>query len=143
MNGTRKLALGAAAMALTVGGAFAVSSASAQTQARPKASGAMATATVWAKVRADGVVLGAENITRTQHLGIGRYALEFGTDIADYCALLGTVNTNDVSDPGVGSASIIVGKAGPRRIYIRTATPSAPGSAAVDSDRPYSVAVVC
>ncbi|MFD8146963.1 hypothetical protein [Streptomyces sp. NPDC059708] len=138
MNGTRKLALGAAAMALTVGGAFAASSASAE----PKAAHAMATATAWAKVRADGVVLGAGNITRTQHLGTGRYALEFGTDIAD-CALLGTINTNDVNDPGPGSSSILVGKAGTHRIYIRTATPSSPGSASVDSDRPYSVAVIC
>lgn len=141
MNGSRKLALGAAAMALTVGGVVAVTSASAEPRQERRAAAATTT-TAWAKVRKDGVILGWGGMNRTQHLGIGRYALETYANI-DGCALLGTINTDNFSDPGPGSSSILVGQAGPNRIYIRTATPSAGGTAAVDSDRPYSVSIVC
>ncbi|WP_371615038.1 hypothetical protein [Streptomyces sp. NBC_00454] len=138
MNVSKKLALGAAAMALTIGGAVAVSTASAE----PREAQRSATNSAWAKVRRDGVILGWSGFNRTQHLGIGRYALDTTVNI-DGCALLGTVNTENPSDPGAGSSSITVGESGPYRIYIRTATPSAGGSAAVDSDRSYSVSVVC
>ncbi|GAA0292062.1 hypothetical protein GCM10010302_33330 [Streptomyces polychromogenes] len=134
-----KLALGAAAMALTVGGAFAVSSASAEPAHTRQAA---ATATAFAKVRADGVILAWSGMNSVEYIGKGRYVLVTNADI-DYCALLGTVNKNDFSDPGPGSSSILVGQAGSRRIFIRTATPSAGGSRAVDDDRPFSVSVVC
>ncbi|MFH7597618.1 hypothetical protein WDV06_21305 [Streptomyces racemochromogenes] len=139
MNGSRKLALGAAAMALTIGGAFAVTSASAEPTRTGKAA---ATSTAFAKVRADGVILAWSGMNSVQHVGTGRYLLSTNTDIT-YCALLGTVNKNNFDDPGPGSSSILVGQAGPTTIFIRTATPSSGGSRAVDDDRPFSVSVVC
>ncbi|MEU9718964.1 hypothetical protein [Streptomyces sp. NPDC047976] len=138
MNGSRKLALGAAAVALTVGGAFAVSSASAE----PKAVGARATTTAWAKVSADGLVLGSQGIGRLERFGTGRYRIAMPSSVAG-CALLGTVNTNGGGDPGLGSASILVGISNATTVYVRTATPSASGSATVDSDRPFSITIVC
>lgn len=139
MNGSRKLALGAAAMALTVGGSVAVSSASAEpTRSRSAA----ATTSAWAKVRADGVILAWEGFAARRKLGVGRYALDTYGDISR-CALLGTINKNDFNDPGPGSSSILVGQGGPREVFVRTATPSTPGSRAVDDDRPFSITIVC
>nr|BBJ48346.1 hypothetical protein SAVMC3_09750 [Streptomyces avermitilis] len=105
-NGSRKLVLGAAVMALTIGAAVAVSSASAETR---EVSHAAAAPTAWAKVRADGVLLGGSGISAIRKLGTGRYALDIYGNLAD-CALLGTINTNNGTDPGPGSSSILVGK---------------------------------
>ncbi|GDY79540.1 hypothetical protein AQJ43_28605 [Streptomyces avermitilis] len=98
-------------MALTIGAAVAVSSASAETR---EVSHAAAAPTAWAKVRADGVLLGGSGISAIRKLGTGRYALDIYGNLAD-CALLGTINTNNGTDPGPGSSSILVGKGGPTR----------------------------
>ncbi|MDX3535137.1 hypothetical protein PV721_12280 [Streptomyces sp. MB09-01] len=42
-----------------------------------------------------------------------------------------------------GHASILVGQVNGNTLFIRTATPSAGGTAAADSDRPYAISVVC
>ncbi|AZM88328.1 MULTISPECIES: hypothetical protein [Streptomyces] len=139
MNASRKLTLTAAALALTVGGALAVSSASAEPAV---ASHSMATTTAWAKVAANGQVLGGQGITGINKFGIGRYNITTSSGL-NGCALLGTVNTNGGNDPGPGSSSILVGQVNGNTLFIRTATPSAGGTAAVDSDRPFSVTVVC
>ncbi|MFJ6757934.1 MULTISPECIES: hypothetical protein [unclassified Streptomyces] len=140
MNASTKLALGAAAMALTVGGAVAVSSASAEPH---QAARAAATTTAWAKVSASGQFLGVQGITGTvNHFGNGRYNITTTSNINN-CALLGTINTNGGSDPGPGSSSILVGQVNANTIFVRTATPSAGGNAAVDSDRPFSISIVC
>ncbi|MER6201303.1 hypothetical protein ABT234_28540 [Streptomyces sp. NPDC001586] len=140
MNASRKLAFGAAALALTVGGVVAVSSASAEpSQARQAA----AVTTAWAKISASGQFQGAQGITGTvNHFGNGRYNITTTSNINN-CALLGTVNTNGGNDPGPGSSSILVGQVNANTIFVRTATPSSGGNAAVDSDRPFSISVVC
>ncbi|MCX5197786.1 hypothetical protein OOK31_28480 [Streptomyces sp. NBC_00249] len=139
MNVSKKLALGAAAMALTIGGAVAVSSASAEPQ-RPAQAAAVTTA--WAKVAANGQVLGGQGITGINKFGIGRYNITTSSGL-NGCALLGTINTNGGNDPGPGSSSILVGQVNGNTLFIRTATPSSGGTAAVDSDRPFSINIVC
>ncbi|WP_328924791.1 hypothetical protein OG429_09120 [Streptomyces sp. NBC_00190] len=139
MNGSRKLAVGITALALTVGGAVAVSSASAEPR---EAARAAATTTAWAKVAANGQVLGGQGITGINKFGIGRYNITTSSGL-NGCALLGTINTNGGNDPGPGSSSILVGQVNGNTLFIRTATPSAGGTAAVDSDRPFSITVVC
>ncbi|WP_371679369.1 hypothetical protein [Streptomyces sp. NBC_01276] len=139
MNGSRKLALGAAVMALTIGGAVAVSSASAEPRRTAQAA---AVTTAWARVAANGQVLGGQGITGINKFGIGRYNITTSGSL-NGCALLGTINTNGGNDPGPGSSSILVGQVNGNTLFIRTATPSAGGTAAVDSDRPFSVNVVC
>ncbi|MFJ7588683.1 hypothetical protein ACIQZO_15140 [Streptomyces sp. NPDC097617] len=128
-----------AGLALTVGGVVAVSSAAAEPG---RARQAAATTTARAKVSANGTVLGGSGITGINRFGIGRYNISTAANLAE-CALLGTINTNGGSDPGPGSSSILVGKVNATTLFIRTATPSQPGSPAVDSDRPFSVTVVC
>ena len=59
------------------------------------------------------------------------------------CALMGTVNTVGGSAPGPGNGSILVGKVSANTLFVRTATPSAGGTAAVDSDRAFSIMIVC
>ncbi|MER6255691.1 hypothetical protein ABT224_30495 [Streptomyces sp. NPDC001584] len=139
MNASRKLVIGAAALALTVGGVVAVSSASAEPR---EAARAAVTTTAWAKVAANGAVQGSSGVSAIRKFGIGRYNIDTYGDLGN-CALLGTINTNDGSDPGPGSSSILVGKVGSNTLFIRTATPSAGGTAAVDSDRPFSITIVC
>ncbi|MEU9131950.1 hypothetical protein AB0D08_28250 [Kitasatospora sp. NPDC048540] len=139
MNGFRKPALAAAAVALAIGGTLAVSSASAAPQAP---TGSTATTTAWAKVSAAGALLGGSGVTGVSHFGNGRYNITTTADLGE-CALLGTVNTNGGSDPGPGSSSVLVGKVSSNTLFIRTATPSSAGSAAVDSDRPFSITIVC
>ncbi|MFB6822023.1 hypothetical protein ACFCXA_10575 [Streptomyces virginiae] len=140
MNASRKLGIGAAALALTtIGGVVAVSSASAESR---EARQAAAITTAWAKVAANGQVLGGQGITGINKFGIGRYNITTSSGL-NGCALLGTVNTNGGNDPGPGSSSILVGQVNGNTLFIRTATPSQPGSAAVDSDRPFSINVVC
>lgn len=141
MNGTRKLALGAAAMALTVGGAFAASSASAEPKAAPAAA-ALATTTTWGKFTAAGGVLGGQGFSRVSHFGTGRYNITTTSSLVG-CALLGTINTNGGDDPGPGSSSILVGLLNPTTLFVRTATPSGTGNATVDSDRPFSITAIC
>ncbi|MFJ7208322.1 hypothetical protein ACIQWR_32935 [Streptomyces sp. NPDC098789] len=139
MNGSKKLALGAAVAALAIGGSVAVSTASAGTR---EASHAAVTTTAWAKVAANGTILGAQGISGINKFGIGRYNITTSSGL-DRCALLGTINTNGGNDPGPGSSSILVGQVNGNTLFIRTATPSAGGSAAVDSDRPFSISIVC
>ncbi|WP_327412963.1 hypothetical protein [Streptomyces sp. NBC_01233] len=139
MNASKKLALGATALALTVGGAVAVSSASAEPH---QAARAAATTTAWAKVSANGQILGGQGITGINKFGIGRYNITTSSGL-NGCALLGTINSNGGNDPGPGSSSILVGQVNGNTLFIRTATPSAGGTAAVDSDRPFSLGIVC
>ncbi|MFJ7778301.1 hypothetical protein [Streptomyces yangpuensis] len=139
MNASRKSAIVAAALALTVGGVVAVSSASAEPS---RAQRAAAVTTAWAKVAANGQVLGGQGITGINKFGIGRYNITTSSGL-NGCALLGTINTNGGNDPGPGSSSILVGQVNGNTLFIRTATPSAGGTAAVDSDRPFSINVVC
>ncbi|MER5733285.1 hypothetical protein ABT084_33985 [Streptomyces sp. NPDC002138] len=139
MNGSKKLALGAAVVALAIGGSVAVSTASAGT--RPAERAAPTTA-AWAKVAANGQVLGSSGVSAVRRFGVGRYNIDVYGDLAN-CALLGTINTNGGTDPGPGSSSILVGKVSSNTLFIRTATPSAGGSAAVDSDRPFSITTIC
>ncbi|WP_405788266.1 hypothetical protein OG753_10905 [Streptomyces sp. NBC_00029] len=139
MNASRKLVIGAAALALTAGGVVAVSSASAEPR---EARQAAAVTTAWAKVAANGQVLGGQGITGLNKFGIGRYNITTSGSL-NGCALLGTINTNGGNDPGPGSSSILVGQVNGNTLFIRTATPSQSGSAAVDSDRPFSVNIVC
>ncbi|WP_330295500.1 hypothetical protein [Streptomyces sp. NBC_00503] len=139
MNVSKKLTLGAAAMALTIGGAVAVSSASAEPH---RAAQLAATTTAWAKVAANGQILGGQGITGINKFGIGRYNITTSGGL-NGCALLGTINTNGGNDPGPGNSSILVGQVNANTLFIRTATPSSGGSAAVDSDRPFSITIVC
>ncbi|WP_424215933.1 hypothetical protein ACN20G_27700 (plasmid) [Streptomyces sp. BI20] len=107
-----------------------------------RGSGAAVVTTAWAKVSAGGTVLGGAGITGINKFGIGRYNITTSSDLGN-CALLGTINTNGGNDPGPGSASILVGKVNGNTLFIRTATPSASGNAIVDSDRPFSIQIVC
>ncbi|GAA1239726.1 hypothetical protein GCM10009665_33100 [Kitasatospora nipponensis] len=133
------MVLGATVMALAIGGTVAVTSASAETRqvVRPAS-----VTTAWAKVSASGVLLASSGITGINHFGGGRYDV-FTSGSVDSCALLGTINTNGGGDPGPGSSSILVGEVSSNTLFIRTATPSSAGSAAVDSDRPFSISIVC
>ncbi len=98
--------------------------------------------TAWARVAANGQILGGQGITGINKFGIGRYNITTSSGLGG-CALLGTINTNNGTDPGPGSSSILVGQVDGNTLFIRTATPSQPGSAAVDSDRPFSINIVC
>ncbi|MEV5595403.1 hypothetical protein [Streptomyces sp. NPDC052496] len=138
MNGSKKLAVGAAAVTLTLGGSVAASSASAESAQ----AAVTATTTAWAKVTSNGQLLGGQGITGINKFGIGRYNITTTSGL-NGCALLGTINTSGGSDPGPGSASILVGQVNGNTLFVRTATPSGSGSAAVDSDRPFSITVVC
>ncbi|MFI5986708.1 hypothetical protein ACIBEA_38340 [Streptomyces sp. NPDC051555] len=139
MNATRKLALGAAVAALAIGGSVAVSTASAGTR---EAAHAAPTTTVWAKVAANGQLLGSSGVSAVRKFGTGRYNIDVYPDLAN-CALLGTINTNGGTDPGPGSSSILVGKVSEKTLFIRTATPSGTANNVVDSDRPFSVTIIC
>ena len=135
MNGSTKLALGAVVAALTIGGAVAAS-------AQPDQVHRAAATADWAKVSASGRILGGQGIRGVNRFGNGRYNITTTHSLTG-CALLGTINTNGGSDPGPGSSSILVGQVNGNTLFIRTATPSASGNAAVDSDRPFSITVVC
>ncbi|MFJ9634076.1 hypothetical protein ACIQPR_06110 [Streptomyces sp. NPDC091280] len=135
MNRSTKLALGAVATALALGGTVAAS-------AQPDQVHRAAATADWAKVAANGHLLGGQGIRGVHRFGNGRYNITT-THNLNGCALLGTVNTNGGSDPGPGSASILVGQVNRNTLFVRTATPSGPGNATVDSDRPFSVTVVC
>jgi hypothetical protein len=135
MNRSTKLALGAVVTALTIGGTVAAS-------AQPDQVHRAAVTAGWAKVSASGRILGGQGIRGINKFGIGRYNITT-THSLNGCALLGTINTNGGSDPGPGSSSILVGQVNGNTLFIRTATPSSGGSAAVDSDRPFSITVVC
>lgn len=125
--------------ALVVGGAFATTTASAS-PAAPHAPAAVTNS--WAKVSANGVVLAGQGITGINKFGRGRYNLFTSTDISN-CALTGTLNTNGGSDPGPGSASIIVGAVNGNTLFVRTATPSAASPNSVDDDRAFSLTITC
>ncbi|GAA0399436.1 hypothetical protein [Streptomyces luteireticuli] len=129
-----RLIVGAAALVLATGGAFAVSSATAE--AGPGARTLSGT-TYWAKVSAEGTLLGGSGITGVNHWGGGRYNLytSFGLDS---CALTGTLNTKGGQDPGPGNSSVLVGEVYSNTLFVRTATPSS-----VDDDRPFSLVIVC
>jgi hypothetical protein len=116
---------------LTVAASFTVASASAEA-AEP----------YWAKVTAAGGALAVSGVTKITHFGHGRYDLIFSHSLSS-CALTGTVNTSGGSDPGPGSASILLGEVSSTELFVRTATPSGSGAATVDDDRPFSVLVIC
>ena len=125
------------------GGVAAASAASAQGissahTVRPAAVGTV----LWAKVAANGTVLSSSGIGNVNHFGSGRYNLTTSIDVSN-CALTGTVNTSGGSDPGPGSASILVGAVNVNTLFVRTATPSGPFPQTVDNDRPYSLAIFC
>ncbi|MFE2583190.1 hypothetical protein [Streptomyces sp. NPDC059378] len=138
MNVSRRAAVVAAATALAVGGVIAVSAASAE----PRTVAPRATTTTWAKVSAGGIVFGSEGVSRVNKFGTGRYNITTTSNLAG-CALLGTVNSSGGTDPGPGSASIMVGLVNGNTLFVRTATPSGTGNAVVDSDRPFSITAVC
>jgi hypothetical protein len=144
MKNSVRLLMAVGAAAAIGGGALTVSGASADTgsAARPAAQRVAAT-TLWAKVSQNGGLLAASGIGNVNHFGGGRYNLTTSVDISG-CALTGTINTNGGSDPGPGSSSILVGAVNGRTLFVRTATPSAPGNPKiVDDDRPFSVLVTC
>jgi hypothetical protein len=129
----------ASGAALVLGGAVASTTAAAS-QAAPQAPAAVTSS--WAKVSANGVILASQGITGINKFGRGRYDLFTSGDITN-CALSGTVNTNGGSDPGPGSASILVGAVNANTLFVRTATPSSTSPATVDDDRPFSVSITC
>ncbi|MEU1312502.1 hypothetical protein ABZ419_26935 [Streptomyces cinnamoneus] len=136
MKRSRKLATGAAILALTAGGAFMTSGA----LAAPTAGGrAAAGTTYWAKVTASGYLASGSGVTGVYKFGNGRYNLYTNFDLSS-CALTGTLNTNGGSDPGPGTSSIMVGAVDSRTLFVRTATPS---SQSVDDDRPFSLVISC
>jgi hypothetical protein len=129
--------------AALAGGVVAASAASAATvpgaqAVRPAAVGT----TLWAKVASNGTLLASSGIGSVNHFGRGRYNLSTSVDISN-CALTGTVNTSGGSDPGPGSASILIGAVNGTTLFVRTATPSAQNPQTVDDDRPYSLAIFC
>lgn len=95
----------------------------------------------WAKVGADGTLLAGSGVARVSKVGRGRYALVAQNDISG-AALIGTIDTGGGSDPGPGSASILVGAENATTVFVRTATPSAGSPNNVDDDRPFSVVFV-
>ncbi|UBU11491.1 hypothetical protein [Nonomuraea gerenzanensis] len=137
-NSTRLLLTVAASAALVAGSAFTISAATAQNASARAAAGT----TFWAKVAANGNLLAASGIGNVNKFGQGRYNLRTNADISR-CALTGTINTNGGSDPGPGSASILVGAVDGRTLFVRTATPSGPSPRSVDDDRPFSLLLAC
>lgn len=143
MRNSIRLFMTVAASALVAGGVFTVSGATAQhASAAQPAERAAAGTTFWAKVAANGNLLAASGIGNVNKFGQGRYNLTTDADISR-CALTGTINTNGGSDPGPGSASILVGAVGARTLFVRTATPSGPSPRSVDDDRPFSLLIAC
>ena len=67
----------------------------------------------------------------------------FVTRTVTRCAITGTINTNNLTDPGAGSSSITASPNGATSLFVRTATPSTSTDARVDDDRPFSIAVLC
>ncbi|MFC4052248.1 hypothetical protein ACFOY4_21405 [Actinomadura syzygii] len=134
----------AGASAVIAGGAFAVVVTAADAGTDGRSNQRAAATTLWAKVGANGALLAASGFVDVRHSNSsGRYNLLASVDISR-CALTGTVNTEGGTDPGPGSASILVGAINGRELYVRTATPSAPGNPKiVDDDRPFSVTVIC
>jgi hypothetical protein len=97
----------------------------------------------WAKVTAAGGIISAAGLTGSVNkFGIGRYNIGTITDLTG-CALMGTINSSGGSDPGPGSSSIMVAEVDTHTLFVRTSTPSSPGNASVDDDRPFSVIVFC
>ncbi|GGR08198.1 hypothetical protein [Kitasatospora griseola] len=135
MNAFRKVALGVLPVALVAGGWVASAEPAKKEQALP-------VVTTYAKVDGDGNLLRASGVTEVDHFGIGRYILTTENDV-NACGLIGTVNSNGSSDPGPGSASIMVTWTDAMHLFVRTATPSSSGSQTVDDDRPFTVMVVC
>ncbi|GAA3586059.1 hypothetical protein GCM10022419_080210 [Nonomuraea rosea] len=129
----------AAAAALVAGGVFTVTGVAAQDAAAAQPA---AGTTFWAKVAANGNLLAASGIGNVNKFGQGRYNLTTDADISR-CALTGAINTNGGSDPGPGSASILVGAVDARTLFVRTATPSGPSPRSVDDDRPFSLLIAC
>ncbi|MBC2874287.1 MULTISPECIES: hypothetical protein [Streptomyces] len=130
-------ALGTAALALAAGSTFVISAASADP--KPRAAAPAATTPHWARVSAGGTLFAGEGITSVVRFGNGRYNLDTNFNAQD-CALTGTVNNANFTDPGPGTSSILVGLVSSNRIFVRTATPS---SGSVDDDRPFSVVIAC
>ncbi|GAA1632002.1 hypothetical protein GCM10009733_031100 [Nonomuraea maheshkhaliensis] len=139
MRNSTRLFMTVAASAILAGGIFTVSGAAAQEASAQRAA---AGTTFWAKVAANGALLAASGIGNVNKFGQGRYNLTTSADITR-CALTGTINTNGGNDPGPGSSSILVGAVGPRTLFVRTATPSAPHPRTVDDDRPFSLHIAC
>lgn len=88
------------------------------------------------------MIAASSGVTGVDHLGGGCYTV-FLTRNVTQCAVTGTVNTKDPSDPGTGSASITVSPNGASSLFVRMATPSKTTDQRVDDDRPFSVAVLC
>jgi len=139
LNKLLRTSLVVSGAAVVIGGAFA-STAAVASQAAPNAPAAVTSS--WAKVSANGVILASQGITGINKFGHGRYNLFTSGDITN-CALNGTVNTNGGSDPGPGSASILVGAVNANTLFVRTATPSSTSPSTVDDDRPFSLSITC
>jgi hypothetical protein len=142
MKKSARMAMMLGASALIASGVFAASVATAETGSTRQSAERATTRTLWAKVSSNGTLLAASGIGNVNKFGRGRYNLTTDSDISN-CALTGTINTSGGSDPGPGSASILVGAVNGRTLFVRTATPSAPSPMSVDDDRPFSLAIVC
>lgn len=142
MKKSVRLAMMLGAAAVIAGGVFATSGATAETGSTGQHAKRAATRTLWAKVGSNGTLLAASGIGNVNKFGRGRYNLTTDSDISN-CALTGTINTSGGSDPGPGSASILVGAVNGRTLFVRTATPSAQNPMSVDDDRPFSLAISC
>ncbi len=101
-----------------------------------------ATFPIWAKVAADGSLIGGNGATGVNKFGIGRYQVFFDRDIGA-CGYLGTLNGADRSDPGPGSASIQVSGSAGNWVFVRTATPSQTDDRKVDDDRAFTTTALC
>ncbi|MEU4227041.1 hypothetical protein AB0F17_22315 [Nonomuraea sp. NPDC026600] len=123
-------------------GVFATSGAIAETGFAGQLVKRNAAGTLWAKVGLNGTLLASSGIGNVNKFGKGRYNLTTNSDISN-CALTGTINTSGGSDPGPGSASILVGAVNGRTLFVRTATPSAQNPMSVDDDRPFSLVISC
>lgn len=95
----------------------------------------------WARVAADGTLLASSGVDSVKKIGNGRYNITTTDDITN-SGLIGTVNSTGGTDPGPGSASIVVGAVDAHTLFVRTATPSANPPAHVDADRPFSIAAL-
>lgn len=96
-------------------------------------------AIIWARVRDDGVELASHSVQEVTKIGDGRYNIFTSVEMPPAAIVVGTINTNDSTDPGPGSASILVGQVNATTLFVRTATPSSSFPANVDNSRPFSV----
>lgn len=142
MKKSARLAMVLGAAAVIASGVFATSGATAETGFAGQPAKQAAAVTLWAKVASNGTLLASSGIGNVNKFGKGRYNLTTNSDISN-CALTGTINTSGGSDPGPGSASILVGAVNGRTLFVRTATPSSQNPMTVDDDRPFSLAIFC